>query len=211
MSTKGKDETGREKKERKGEGSSDGNLVHGWDLESRGGDVGEGSGMYLCPKSGCPPPPRRNPLRLPTHATHTHTAIVRLEGLMDSNFEEKEKLLTNKEYMEIYTTCYTMCTQRPPNNWSEKLYVKHNDTITDYLRKTVLPALEVKNTIYTHMDIYIYTFMHIYTYTCIYLHIHTYAHTHHTHIFILIYVYIYIHTYIHTYGEHSGTEEGRKG
>jgi len=51
-------------------------------------------------------------------------AINRLEGLMDSNFEEKEKLLTNKEYMEIYTTCYTMCTQRPPNNWSEKLYKK---------------------------------------------------------------------------------------
>jgi len=61
---------------------------------------------------------------------------------MDNNFEVKERLLTNKEYMDIYTTCYTMCTQRPPNNWSDKLYTKHNDTITSYLKKTVLPALE---------------------------------------------------------------------
>lgn len=72
-------------------------------------------------------------------------AIVRLERLMENNFEEKEKLLSNTEYMEVYTTCYTMCTQRPPNNFSDRLYTKHNDTIVNYLKNTVLPALEQKH------------------------------------------------------------------
>ena len=44
-----------------------------------------------------------------------------------------------------YTTCYNMCTQRSPYNWSEQLYQRHGETICDYLSKTVLPALKQKS------------------------------------------------------------------
>lgn len=31
--------------------------------------------------------------------------------------------------MNTYTTCYDMCTQRSPYNWSEQLYERHGETI----------------------------------------------------------------------------------
>jgi len=41
-------------------------------------------------------------------------------------------------------TCYDMCTQRSPYNWSRDLYTRHGETIETYLRNTVLPALQDK-------------------------------------------------------------------
>ena len=38
-----------------------------------------------------------------------------------------------------------MCTQRPPYNWSEKLYQRHGDTFREYLTRKVLPALRSKH------------------------------------------------------------------
>ncbi|KAL7437071.1 hypothetical protein ACHAXM_007132 [Skeletonema potamos] len=38
-----------------------------------------------------------------------------------------------------------MCTQRSPYNWSRDLYQRHGETIEQYLRNTVLPALEDKS------------------------------------------------------------------
>ena len=37
-----------------------------------------------------------------------------------------------------------MCTQRPPYNWSSEIYQRHGETIENYLRATVLPALRDK-------------------------------------------------------------------
>ena len=37
-----------------------------------------------------------------------------------------------------------MCTQRAPYNWSRDLYLRHGETIEQYLRNTVLPALQNK-------------------------------------------------------------------
>lgn len=37
-----------------------------------------------------------------------------------------------------------MCTQRSPYNWSRELYQRHGETIENYLRATVLPALRDK-------------------------------------------------------------------
>jgi cullin 1 len=42
------------------------------------------------------------------------------------------------------STCYDMCTQRSPYNWSRELYQRHGDTIENYLTTTVLPALRDK-------------------------------------------------------------------
>ena len=41
-------------------------------------------------------------------------------------------------------TCYDMCTQRSPYNWSRDLYERHGQTIEKYLTDTVLPALRDK-------------------------------------------------------------------
>jgi cullin 1 len=38
-----------------------------------------------------------------------------------------------------------MCTQRSPYNWSRELYQRHGETIEQYLRHTVLPALQQKS------------------------------------------------------------------
>ena len=38
-----------------------------------------------------------------------------------------------------------MCTQHSPNNWSRELYQRHGETIENYLRTTVLPALSAKS------------------------------------------------------------------
>lgn len=49
-------------------------------------------------------------------------------------------------YSNFYprSTCYDMCTQRSPYNWSRDLYQRHGETIENYLVKTVRPALQDK-------------------------------------------------------------------
>jgi cullin 1 len=54
-------------------------------------------------------------------------------------------LLQNKDYMEVYTICYNLCTQRAPHNFSEKLYEYHGITMTGYLGEHVLPSLQSRN------------------------------------------------------------------
>ena len=34
-----------------------------------------------------------------------------------------------------------MCTQKSPYNWSDKLYSRHGETLSAYLKNKVLPAL----------------------------------------------------------------------
>mmetsp|Transcript_10856 Transcript_10856/g.33497 ORF Transcript_10856/g.33497 Transcript_10856/m.33497 type:complete len:745 (-) Transcript_10856:58-2292(-) len=72
-------------------------------------------------------------------------AIDVLEEMLNGGLDKKsQNLFAPKEYVQTYTTCYNMCTQRSPYNWSEQLYQRHGETICDYLTKTVLPALRQK-------------------------------------------------------------------
>ena len=48
-------------------------------------------------------------------------------------FDQGAKPFDNKDYMEVYTICYNLCTQRAPHNFSEKLYEYHGSTMTQYL------------------------------------------------------------------------------
>ncbi|RHN64247.1 putative S-phase kinase-associated protein [Medicago truncatula] len=57
-----------------------------------------------------------------------------LEGLPEPQF-------TSDGYMILYTTIYTMCTQRPPHEYSEQLYEKYKETFEEYIKSTVLPSL----------------------------------------------------------------------
>eukprot|EP00544_Gedaniella_sp_CCMP2646_P005671 CAMPEP_0202484896 /NCGR_PEP_ID=MMETSP1361-20130828/3851_1 /ASSEMBLY_ACC=CAM_ASM_000849 /TAXON_ID=210615 /ORGANISM="Staurosira complex sp., Strain CCMP2646" /LENGTH=745 /DNA_ID=CAMNT_0049113657 /DNA_START=28 /DNA_END=2265 /DNA_ORIENTATION=- len=73
-------------------------------------------------------------------------AIDKLQDLLNGGVGSGEaSMFGPKEYVAIYTTCYDMCTQRSPYNWSRELYQRHGETIEQYLRHTVLPALQQKS------------------------------------------------------------------
>jgi cullin 1 len=63
--------------------------------------------------------------------------------MLDGGFSST-KAINHADYAAAYTMCYNMCTQRSPHNWSEQLYVRHKECITEYLEQTVLPVLEPK-------------------------------------------------------------------
>lgn len=70
-------------------------------------------------------------------------ALDPLEQMLEGGIKES-RLFSNREYAEIYTVCYNMCTQRSPYNWSEQLYQRHGDTMSRYLTHSVLPVLKVR-------------------------------------------------------------------
>lgn len=72
-------------------------------------------------------------------------AIDVLEEILNTGVDKTNKTFPPGTFMPIYTTCYNMCTQRQPYNWSEQLYQRHGDTIKNYLSSTVLPALRDKH------------------------------------------------------------------
>mmetsp|Transcript_17376 Transcript_17376/g.31660 ORF Transcript_17376/g.31660 Transcript_17376/m.31660 type:complete len:748 (+) Transcript_17376:238-2481(+) len=68
-------------------------------------------------------------------------AIDRLENILNEGMKKEGSMFSPKEYVQTYTTCYNMCTQKSPYNWSEQLYQRHGETISRYLSDTVLPSL----------------------------------------------------------------------
>jgi len=65
-----------------------------------------------------------------------------LEDMQDGVYQTK---ITTDEYSKLYTTVYTMCTQKPPNNWSEHLYNNYCDAVKDYLSARILPRIREKH------------------------------------------------------------------
>ncbi|KAF7809601.1 cullin-1 [Senna tora] len=61
-----------------------------------------------------------------------------LEGSPEPNF-------SSEEYIMLYTTIYNMCTQKPPNDYSQQLYDKFKDALDDYIKSTVLPSIKEKH------------------------------------------------------------------
>eukprot|EP00471_Norrisiella_sphaerica_P012692 CAMPEP_0184496854 /NCGR_PEP_ID=MMETSP0113_2-20130426/35050_1 /TAXON_ID=91329 /ORGANISM="Norrisiella sphaerica, Strain BC52" /LENGTH=715 /DNA_ID=CAMNT_0026883685 /DNA_START=74 /DNA_END=2221 /DNA_ORIENTATION=+ len=47
-----------------------------------------------------------------------------------------------KEFVALYDHIFRMCIQRDPYNWSEDLYRKYSESIQNYLRERVKPALD---------------------------------------------------------------------
>ena len=68
-----------------------------------------------------------------------------LVDILEKGFETNTKLFNNKEYVDIYTICYNMCTQRSPYNWSEQLYQRHGSFIEGYLKNPVVPCLKQRH------------------------------------------------------------------
>ena len=69
-------------------------------------------------------------------------AIDRLFSFLEKNEPPTEGLFSgHKEYMDIYTVCYKLCTQTNPHNYSDKLYEYHKEIISDYLTEEVFPSI----------------------------------------------------------------------
>ncbi|XP_027941382.1 cullin-1-like [Vigna unguiculata] len=50
-----------------------------------------------------------------------------------------------EEYMLLYTTIYNMCIQKPPYDFSQRLYKKYKEIFDEYIKTTVLPSLREKH------------------------------------------------------------------
>jgi len=65
-----------------------------------------------------------------------------LEDMKDGVYKNR---ISTDEYSALYTTVYTMCTQKPPNNWSEHLYNNYCEAVKDYLSGRILPRIKEKH------------------------------------------------------------------
>mmetsp|Transcript_24749 Transcript_24749/g.80040 ORF Transcript_24749/g.80040 Transcript_24749/m.80040 type:complete len:784 (-) Transcript_24749:368-2719(-) len=93
--------------------------------------------------------PKIIPLEDGWHQEIKVKAIDVLQSMLNNGLDKRsQQLFAPKEYVQTYTTCYNMCTQRSPYNWSEQLYQRHGETICAYLTETVLPALRSQKSDY---------------------------------------------------------------
>ncbi|KAG5228476.1 cullin [Salix suchowensis] len=67
--------------------------------------------------------------------------ITKLKGILDGSLEQ----FNSEEYMMLYTTIYNMCTQKPPNDYSQQLYDKYREAFQVYINSTVLPSIREKH------------------------------------------------------------------
>ncbi|WJX90603.1 hypothetical protein P8452_72480 [Trifolium repens] len=51
---------------------------------------------------------------------------------------------TSEDCSMLYTNVHNMCTQKPPHDYSNKLYEQYKETFKDYITSTVLPSLRKK-------------------------------------------------------------------
>jgi len=73
-------------------------------------------------------------------------AVQKIEGILEDMRDGVYKnKITTDEYSMLYTTVYTMCTQKPPNNWSEQLYNNYVEAVKDYLSARILPRIREKH------------------------------------------------------------------
>jgi len=61
--------------------------------------------------------------------------------------KKPRSVFSKATYADLYTTVYNMCTQRTPNNWSEQLYRRYGEAMSEYVQKRVLPSLKDKTDI----------------------------------------------------------------
>jgi len=72
--------------------------------------------------------------------------VMKIEQILeDMQTGDYKSSISTEEYSALYTTVYTMCTQKPPNNWSEHLYNNYCDAVKDYLSARILPRIKEKH------------------------------------------------------------------
>jgi cullin 1 len=68
--------------------------------------------------------------------------ITKLKNLLEGVPEQQ---FSSEEYMLLYTTIYNMCTQKPPQDYSQQLYDRYRESFEEYINSKVLPALREKH------------------------------------------------------------------
>ncbi|GLU07427.1 hypothetical protein SLE2022_243870 [Rubroshorea leprosula] len=71
---------------------------------------------------------------------YIQNGITRLKRIL----EQSEQSFSSDEYMELYTTIYNMCRQKP-HDYSQQLYDKYREAFEEYISSTVLPSLIEKH------------------------------------------------------------------
>jgi len=72
---------------------------------------------------------------------------IRATVPQQADLKKPRNVFSKANYAELYTTVYNMCTQRTPNNWSEQLYRRYGEAMSDYVQRMVIPALRDKTDI----------------------------------------------------------------
>ena len=70
-----------------------------------------------------------------------HEGIARLQLILSSSFTSGTSAFSNDEYVQLYTTIYEMCIQKPPYCYTPQLYEHYDQCIADYLTQHVTPTL----------------------------------------------------------------------
>ena len=97
-----------------------------------------------------------SPLSLSLSLFEQQTGIQKLKNLLDNpssknnenNGENNGNVaeeINAQEFMIHYTTCYDMCTQKPPHDYSEALYKKYKEVFEEYIDSVCIPALKSRS------------------------------------------------------------------
>jgi cullin 1 len=80
----------------------------------------------------------RKPIELEEGWSKMERGVTKLKRLLEG---EDEPSFDADLYMQLYTTIYNMCTQKPPHDYSEALYNRYRDVFCYYINESVLPSL----------------------------------------------------------------------
>ncbi|CAI9100061.1 OLC1v1036983C1 [Oldenlandia corymbosa var. corymbosa] len=69
--------------------------------------------------------------------------ITKLKKILEGKDDEPQ--FNSEQYMVLYTTIYDICTQKPPNDYSQQLYDKYGEAFESYIASVVLPSLREKH------------------------------------------------------------------
>lgn len=84
----------------------------------------------------------RRPIELAEGWNFMQSGINKLTRLLE---REPEEQFNAEQYINLYTTIYNMCTQKPPHDYSEQLYSKYKEAFNVYIGERVMPSLREYN------------------------------------------------------------------
>lgn len=84
----------------------------------------------------------RKIIELETGWEFMQKGITKLKNILEGIPEQQ---FNSEEYIMLYTTIYNMCTQKPPQDYSQQLYDRYRDSFEEYITSMVLPALREKH------------------------------------------------------------------
>lgn len=84
----------------------------------------------------------RKIIELETGWEFMQKGITKLKNILEGIPEQQ---FSSEEYIMLYTTIYNMCTQKPPQDYSQQLYDRYRESFEEYITSMVLPALREKH------------------------------------------------------------------